>query len=249
MTLSETLLVDTTAATPIIEINQVRLDGYGESSIHMNGFSATIEPGQLINSSLQRRHNPRDIAALILGLNQPQAGSVRYCGQDWLGTDYSRHFKMRSEIGRVFAGSAWIQSLTLRDNIRLAMSHHGLDPTEIETKVDHWTERLSGKRIASIRKALRKRPALVEPSALQTCQFIRALCNSPRFLILERPLRYVMKEINDHFHAAVEEMRAGGTAVLWFAGDHKHHGWEFRDPVSEWEIVNGSLTVSEGVTS
>lgn len=245
----ETPSIDFSAATPILDISQVCFGGRGESSIHMTRFSTKIRPGQLVKSTLLRRHDPRDIVSLLLGLVQPQSGTIRYCGQDWLGTDYSKHFRMRSKIGRVFAGSAWIQSLTVRDNIRLSMSHHRFAATEIETNVGEWTERLSGNRIASIRKAMKKRPALVEPSVLQVCQFIRALCNRPQFLILERPLRYVLDEFYVHFHAAIESLRSDGTAVLWFAGDHREHGLTFADPVTEWQMVGGSLIANEGMTS
>lgn len=236
--------VDSAATTPILEMNQVRFDRRGETSIRMAQFSGRIESGQLTKVTLQRRHDPRDAVSLMMGLNQPQAGTIRYDGQDWLGTDYSRHFKMRSQIGRVFAGTAWIQSLTVRDNIRLSMSHHRLAPSKIKSNVNDWMERLSGKRIASIRQAMKRRPAFVEPSILQVCQFIRAFCNLPRLLILERPLRSLVEDFYADFTSSIEDLLSQGTAVLWLAGDRQDHEVNFQAPEIRWKIDDDLLTVN-----
>lgn len=215
----------------------------------MNNFSAIVRPGELVEVDLERHHNPRDMASMIVGLNEPDAGEVLYDRKDWHGTDYSRHFQMRSEIGRVFAGSAWIQSLTLRDNIQLGMRHHGLFGFEADEKVEHWVQRLSGHQLAKVKWALKKRPSVVEPSVLQLCQLIRAVANHPRLLILERPLRFMLESLYDNFVSAIDELRAKGTAVLFFAGDRDEYQLEFRKPVLHWSIVSGSLKSNGSQTS
>lgn len=232
--------------TPILEMNQVRFDRRDETSIRMDQFSGRIESGKLTKVSLQRRHDPRDVVSLMMGLHQPQSGSIRYDAQDWLGNDYSRHFRMRSQIGRVFAGSAWVQSLTVRDNIQLSMSHQGVSKSEIKSNINHWTKRLSGKRSASIHHAMKRRPAVVEPSILQVCQFVRALCNGPRLLILERPLRSLAEGFYADFISSIEDLLSRGTAILWFAGDRQDYEVDFQAPTAQWKIENDFLTIAEG---
>ncbi|MDV6032759.1 MAG: hypothetical protein F9B45_22270 [Phycisphaera sp. RhM] len=231
-------------AAPILEFHQVSFKGTGETSIRMNKFSATIRSGELVEVELERQHNPRDLVSMMLGLNPPDAGEVLYSQQDWLGIDYARHFQMRSEIGRVFAGSAWIQSLTLRDNIHLAMRHHGVTETDAEEKVEHWIQRLSGHQLAKVKWAMKKRPSVVEPSVLALCQLIRAMANHPRLLILERPLRFMLESLYDNFVSAIDDLRASGTAVLFFAGDRDEYRLEFRSPVISWRIINGTMNTN-----
>jgi ABC-type ATPase involved in cell division len=237
------------ATTPILEMDKVRFDRRDETSIRMDQFSGRIESGQLTKVTLQRRHDPRDVVSLMLGLHQPQSGSIRYDAQDWLGTDYSRHFRMRSQIGRVFAGSAWIQSLTVRDNIQLSMSHQRVSKSEIKSNINRWTKRLSGKRIASVHHAMKRRPAFVEPSVLQVCQFVRAFCNRPRLLILERPLRSLAEDFYADFMSSIQVLLSRGTAILWFAGDRQEYQVNFQAPTTQWKIENDFLTVAEGSNS
>ena len=232
---------DTQSSPPVLELDQVSFRRRGETSIHMDRFSASVRAGQLIKLGLMRRHDPRDLVSLLIGLHHPHAGTIRYRGRDWLGLNYSRHFRMRSRIGRVFAGSAWVQSLTVRDNIRLAMSHHGVDKTQIKAQLNEWVERLSGSRVPEVRHALRNRPSFVEPSVLQICQFIRAFIHQPKLLIFERPLRYLVDEAQSNLVAAIEDLRSGGTSVLWFTGDGADPEVSFQGAVSHWTLTNDTL--------
>ncbi|QEG00205.1 ABC transporter ATP-binding protein YxdL [Stieleria maiorica] len=228
-------------AAPILEFHDVNFKGTGETSIQMKRFTGALRSGELVEVELERHHNPRDLVSMMLGLNPPDAGEVLYDRQDWLGTDYPRHFQMRSEIGRVFAGSAWVQSLTLRDNIQLPMRHHGIAETAAKKKVAHWIRRLTGHQRAKVKWALKKRPNVVEPSVLQLCQLVRAVANGPRLLILERPLRFLPESLYDRFVSAMDDLRDAGTAILFFAGDRDEYQLKFRKPVNHWRIVDGAI--------
>ncbi|WP_182871111.1 ATP-binding cassette domain-containing protein [Rhodopirellula sp. JC639] len=233
-------------AAPILEFHTVNFKGAGETSIQMKRFTGTIRSGELVEVELERHHNPRNLVSMMLGLNPPDAGEVLYDRQDWMGTDYARHFQMRSEIGRVFAGSAWIQSLTLRDNLQLPMRHHGITETDAEQKVAHWIRRLAGHQRAKVKWALKKRPTVVEPSVLQLCQLIRAVANGPRLLILERPLRFMLESLYKNFVSVIDDLRDAGTAVLFFAGDRDEYQLQFRKPVQHWRIVDGAMVTAGG---
>ncbi|MCO8122058.1 hypothetical protein NHH03_09940 [Stieleria sp. TO1_6] len=237
------------AGPAILEIEAVRFEGQGEMSLSMNQFSSTVGAGELVKVSLQRRHDPRDAASLLIGLHHPPAGSIRYAGQDWLGRDYTRHFQMRSQIGRVFAGSAWIHNLTVRENLWLSMSHHGLATRRIKVNVKRWVQRLAGPRGALVHQAMRKRPSSVEPSILQICQFVRAVCNQPRLLLLERPFRFLVDDLYDRFVTAIDDLRSKGTGVVWFAGDGADHELAFRGPIRHWPVVNDVLIGDGRATS
>jgi ABC-type ATPase involved in cell division len=232
-----------------LELENVGFGGRRETSIRLNQFTGAIQAGELVRVLLEPQHDPRDLVSLLLGLNQPQYGTIRFEGQDWLGTDYHRHFAMRSRIGRIYAGMAWMQNLTVGQNVQLSMLHHGLSQSVAQQRVLDWTKRLSGRRAAAVYHAMDKRPSFVEPSMLQVCQFVRAVCNQPRLLFLERPLHHLIDELFEPVVEVIDDLREGGTAVLWFASESSDFGLRFRKPVIRWSIIDDALVPSFVVPS
>jgi ABC-type ATPase involved in cell division len=224
-----------------LELANVGFGGRRETSIRLHQFTGAIRAGEMVQVLLEPQHDPRDLVSLLLGLNRPQYGTIRFEGQDWLGNDYRRHFLMRSRIGRVYAGMAWMQNLTVRQNVQLSMLHHGQSQSVAEQTVLEWTQRLAGRRAAAVYPAMDKRPAFVEPSVLQVCQFVRAVCNQPRLLFLERPLLHLIDELFDSVVDVIDGLRDSGTSVLWFASDATDFELRFRSPVVQWSIVDDAL--------
>jgi ABC-type ATPase involved in cell division len=239
--MTETQDIENPQAIATLELANVGFGGRRETSIRLHQFTGVIHAGEMVQVLLESQHDPRDLVSLLIGLNRPQYGIIRFAGQDWMGTDYRRHFSMRSRIGRVYAGMAWMQNLTVRQNVQLSMLHHGQSRSAADHTVLQWTQRLSGRRAAAVYHAMDKRPAFVEPSVLQVCQFVRAVCNQPRLLFLERPLIHLIDELFDSVVSVIDDMRDSGTSVLWFASDASDFGLRFRSPVVQWSIVDDSL--------
>ena len=242
MAVTESQATERTGTPPILRFTHVSFAGRGETSIRMNDFSATISAGELVEVDLDRHHDPHDLTSSLLGLGRLKSGTIEFLGQGWSGKDYARHFQMRSRIGRVFSGSAWIQSLTIRDNVLLAMLHHGVEPAAAESEVKRWCARLAGNQLAAVKWAMNQRPSFVEPSLRQLCQLVRAVCNAPKLLILERPLKSVPAQRYRDFVSVIDDLRKAGTAVLFFAGDRDGDELAFRRPVIRWPVIGDALS-------
>ena len=226
----------------ILEFDEVTFHGDTETSLGMQNFCGDIRPGDFVQVQMRQHHDPRDLVSTMLGLYFPSTGTVRYRGQDWLGTDHQRHFKMRTQIGRVFAGSAWINNLSVLENVMLSMCHHGLPESEVFQKVQTWLKRLAGPQTQVISDAMGQLPAVVEPSILQVCQWVRAVCNHPKLLILERPLHYVIGAVQEEIIAIIEELRSAGTAFLVFSGADREIEYGMVNSVTHWSIVGNTVT-------
>lgn len=226
---------------PILELRDASSRVKGETLIRVSGFSGTIRAGEMVAVPLDRHHDPRDLASTLQGLKPLAAGSVLFDGQSWSGNDYSRHFQMRSKIGRVFAGPAWIQNLTVRDNLYLPLLHHGIEAIGAESTISDWTKRLAGDQHDVVDRALGQRPSAVEPSILQICQLIRAVCNQPGLLILERPMRFLSEARQRALVSAVDRLRKTGTAVLYFGSRHDDMDAGFGPPIRQWQTVGSTL--------
>ncbi len=67
----------------------------------------------------------------ILGLIQPDAGSIKIDGQEIVGLSYSAQQKALDKFGMLFQGGALFDSMTVWENVAFALTHgHGMAPQE-----------------------------------------------------------------------------------------------------------------------
>ena len=198
----------------VLELSKVSFRGRSENGMRLHRADLQIREGELVTVQLDPATRTREAASMIQGLLPPFNGTVTFCNEDWLGTDYDRHFRMRSRIGRVFEGQAWIENLNVDENVTLSGRHHGNSDTSMEAELAYWISCLG------IDGITRKRPAFVEPSVLQIHQWIRAFLGTPALLILERPLQFLSPTWLPKLVDAIETIRSRGAAVLWFTSDH-----------------------------
>ena len=58
----------------------------------------------------------------MVGLHQPDSGSVLYDGRDFTPMTYEQRIEVRKEIGMLFQGSALFDSMTVEDNIMFPLN-------------------------------------------------------------------------------------------------------------------------------
>ena len=234
-----------TALDPILELRKVHCGSRGVKSVQLQHFSASVRSGDLVQVTLGKRQESREFVSLLLGLSFPIEGSIKFMGNDWLGTQYTRHFAMRSRIGRVFTGTAWMQNLTVEENIQLPQLHHRVPKVTIRENIEKWTARLSGAHLDEVRVAFNKRPAFVDETILQVCQWIRAFANQPRLLILERPMLSIADEGFAELLGSIRDLQSSGTAIVWFSSGSDDKLIRFEDPIRQWSIQEGVLASDE----
>ena len=116
----------------VLELSSVSFRERSENGVRLHRADLQVREGELTIVQLNPATRTRETVSMIQGLVAPIDGKVLFCNEDWLGTDYGRHFRMRSRIGRVFEGQAWVENLNLDENVTLSRRHHGgsagLDP-------------------------------------------------------------------------------------------------------------------------
>lgn len=235
-------LFDAMSPPSLVEFDHVRYQSGASNAVGAMQLHCHVRPGELVVVPLKRWHDTRKLVSLIMGLNEPSAGHVRFAGNDWQTTSFENQFRLRSRIGRVFAGSAWIQSLTVGDNVRLSLDHHRLmKRSQIQPTIRRISKEFSGPHVAAVAHAMTQRPAFVDPSLLQICQWIRAVCLTPLLLVLERPLRFLNSDVYPSVVQFVDRLRRRGTGVLWFAGGTEDHELKFERPITSWSLQGDLL--------
>lgn len=152
------------------------------------------------------------LADLAAGLLAPDAGHVRFEGEDWQELNPDAAAAARGRIGRIFEKRGWISNLDVDENITLAQRHHTTRPlAEIEA------EALALAKQFGFEDLPRVRPALLRSGELRRAAWVRALVGSPTLLVLEHPLRDLTAAAGAPFCAAVQAACARGAAALWIA--------------------------------
>ncbi len=226
----------------VLELDKVSFRGRSENGIQLERADLQLREGELVTLQLESATSTRELASMLQGLLAPTGGKVTFCDEDWLGNDHDRHFRMRSRIGRVFEGQAWLENLNLDENVTLSCRHHGMSDESIREQVQDWVSRLG------LEKLSQNRPAFTEPSVLQSHQWIRAFLGPPALVILERPLRFLTTQWTAKLIDAINELRSRGAAVLWFSSEPEPAAANLSPPSIRLQVRDNRLLPYDGGT-
>lgn len=118
----------------------------------------------------------------MVGLHQPEEGSVIYDGRDFTRMNFESRIEIRTEIGMLFQGSALFDSMNVEDNIMfpLNMFTHQSHKEKLE-RANFCLERvnLSGKN--------RLFPAELSGGMKKRVGIARAIAMNPKYLFVDEP--------------------------------------------------------------
>lgn len=118
----------------------------------------------------------------MVGLLEPDAGSILYNGVDFLNMDEDQHKAIRQEVGMLFQGAALFDSMTVEENVMFPLTmYSNLTYSEKLLKVNECLERVNlvGKNSlypAELSGGMKKRTGIA-----------RAIIMNPKFLFVDEP--------------------------------------------------------------
>lgn len=231
----------------LLRLSDVSFGLYDETSIRLDHCDWDLRSGEIVILKIGRGQDPRDLVSMLIGLEPIDGGDILFAGQTWFDEDYDRHFKMRSQIRRVFAGPAWIQNSTMMENLMIASVHHGSDQNMVRSQIIRWISRLANceampkSMVTRIRRASSKRPAFIEPSVLQVFQWIRICLGQPRLIILERPMKSLSVTMLPVLVELLLELRTPDTGIIWLTSQPDEQAIQFASPIQQCEINAGCV--------
>lgn len=165
---------------------------------------------------------------MILGLLDSDKGSILYNGKK---IDYSTS----PEIGFLVEERALLVKEKLCDMVTFFCKLKGMEYGDINTKLDYWLERFN------LTEYKNKKIKELSKGNQQKVQFISAVINEPKLLILDEPFSGMDPLNIEKMIEVIRELQARGTTII-FSSHRLDHVEQFCEKLAV--LVEGKVVLS-----
>ena len=177
----------------------------------LNGLDLDIEKGETIVVLGPSGTGKSVLLKHIIGLMVPDAGSIEIDGENIVGMKERELDNVRKRFGMLFQGSALFDSMSVGENVGLALQEHTkMKQREIDVRVRERLEWVGLKGVeamqpASLSGGMRKRAALA-----------RAIAMDPQFILYDEPTTGLDPIMSDVINQLIRSLqsRLGVTSVV-----------------------------------
>jgi phospholipid/cholesterol/gamma-HCH transport system ATP-binding protein len=154
---------------------------FGEQKV-LNGIDLEVARGETLSVLGQSGTGKSVLLKIIIGLQQPDSGSIRIHGREITGLAREPLNEIRKTIGFLFQNSALYDALTVAENVAFPLERHS-DMSDVERK-KRVRELLS---IVGMENDLNKLPGQISGGMQKRVGLARALALSPDILLFDEP--------------------------------------------------------------
>ncbi len=169
------------ALNPIIRVHGL-VSRFGAQVVH-DGLDLEVRPNEIFGVVGGSGAGKTVLLRTILGLRQPQGGSVEMYGRDVGRLSRPERLAMVRSYGVTFQNGALISSLNVAQNIQLPLREYFSMP---EDALDELAQ-LNLKLVGLPPDAARKYPAQLSGGMIKRAALARALSMEPKLLFLDEP--------------------------------------------------------------
>ena len=174
-------LPDAGAQVPVVAVENLRKT-FGAQTV-LNGVSLSVNRGQTLAVLGRSGTGKSVLLRVIIGLIQPDSGSVRVQGQEINEIKLDRMGEIRKKMGFLFQHAALYDSLTVGENVAFPLVHHRKNMTSNERR-DRVKQLLAE---VGMEGALDKMPSDISGGMQKRVGLARALALEPEILLLDEP--------------------------------------------------------------
>ena len=117
-------------SVPVIAVEGLR-KSFGSQTV-LNGISLSVNRGETLAVLGRSGTGKSVLLRVIIGLEKPDAGSVRIHGQDIAGLALDQMGEIRKKMGFLFQHAALYDSLTVEQNVAFPLEHHKKEMSKSE---------------------------------------------------------------------------------------------------------------------
>ncbi len=203
---------------------------YG-SLVAVDNLSFSVKNGEIFGLLGENGAGKTTTFRMIMGLLEPDKGKITLDGKK---IDY----KVTDKIGFVTEERSLLTKLTVKEMIEYYGILKGMDESDIDKKLDYWLEKFE------ITEYKNKKIKELSKGNQQKIQFISAVINDPKLLILDEPFTGLDPINVNLLKDAVKELQKKGCSIIFSS-----HQMEYIEDFCEQLIIlvhgrailNGSL--------
>ncbi len=164
---------------PILKIKDLK-KSFGENHV-LNSYNMELFDGENLVVMGKSGSGKSVMIKCIVGLIQPDSGSIEIMGKDIMKLDHSELDFLRTEIGFLFQGSALYDSMTVRENLEFPLRIHNDSPEKKEELV------LDALESVGLRHTLDLMPSELSGGMKRRIALARAIILQPKVIIYDEP--------------------------------------------------------------
>lgn len=164
----------------MIEVRNIH-KSFGEFHV-LKGISTTFEQGKTNLIIGQSGSGKTVFLKCLLGLFEPEEGSIIYEGQNYADLNKAQRRDLRQNMGMVFQGSALFDSMTVEGNVMFPLEMFtNQSKSEMQDRVNVVLDRVN------LVDAHHKLPAEISGGMKKRVAIARAIVMNPNFLFCDEP--------------------------------------------------------------
>jgi phospholipid/cholesterol/gamma-HCH transport system ATP-binding protein len=182
-------------SVPVVSVEDLHKSFGGQ--IVLDGIGLEVRHGETLAVLGRSGTGKSVLLRIIIGLEQPDSGSVSIQGQKIVGRSLDQMSGVRKRMGFLFQHGALYDSLTVGENVAFPLQHHkqNLSPAELRDLVMALLVEVG------MESAVNKMPSDISGGMQKRVGLARALALVPEILLLDEPTAGLdpisSSEIND----------------------------------------------------
>jgi len=193
----------------MIVIRNIRKSFEGHTVLR--GVSLDVRDGETLVILGESGCGKTVLLKMIIGLLKPDNGSITVDGSDVVSMSYKDLQKLRFDFGLLFQSAALFDSLTVGENIALALRRtKGLSEQEIGEHVRNALD------LVRLERVEQEMPSQLSGGMRKRVGLARAIAPNPRYLLYDEPTTGLDMTTADEISLLIKDLRAklGVTSIV-----------------------------------
>ncbi|CAB3802775.1 ATP-binding cassette domain-containing protein [Paraburkholderia fynbosensis] len=169
-----------------------------------------IRPGEILGLIGPNGSGKSTVMKLIMGIERPNAGSVKVDGVETAG--WAPHRIARAGVGIVFQHSRPLHRQTVLEHIKLALLPDSLTKLAADPHVNQRA-RVIAERVG-LSAVMHRHPATLPFADLRRMEMAKAIARDPRIVLIDEPFAGLTAAESAAFSELIRGFREEGRAVL-----------------------------------
>jgi branched-chain amino acid transport system ATP-binding protein len=178
--------------------------------VAVKNMALGVDAGKILGLIGPNGSGKSTVMKLIMGIERPDAGSVRINGVEVAG--WPSHKIARMGAGIVFQHSRPLHRQTVLENIKLALLPDKLTRLIADPETDARARAIAAR--VGLTAVLNRRPAALPFADLRRIEIAKAIARDPQVLLIDEPFAGLTAKETADFSELICELRDDGRAVL-----------------------------------